>query len=1044
MLIFNSNGKFSFSRKYPPMKYLFLRFIFVLVLASCGGRAFAQQKTVSGRVTDAQSGAAVPGVSVVIKGTTNGTQTDSDGRYQIKTGEGRTVLQFSFIGLEPQELSVGNRSVVNLQMSESATELTQVVITGYNSTQKKDIIGSVAVVNNSKFKEIPVVGIDQALQGQAAGVQVTQSSGTPGGGIKVNIRGNTSISASNKPLYVVDGIPVFDGALTNGYGGQTDNALSFINPNDIESIQVLKDASAKAIYGSRAANGVVVISTKRGKGNNRTVITADVQRGVTQVVKKIDLLNASELLDLQIEAVKNAITANPNLKKTIGGPEQLGLVKGVTDATNTRWLDEVLRQGVYQQYQISATGGSDRTTFYMSGNMRDEEGVQLNNRFTRYGGTLNLEHKANNKLKFGTNITLGGTRNNRVVSDNTVAGVYGPSLRSLPYNTPANEKGKLYGYNDVNYPGFPNGNPVGEALLNRQLVLGLKMLGGIFVEYEMAKNLKFRTKGSIDYNAAQEDIYNPVGTFLGSIPGLGGSGYGEYSTSSVSTWLSSSTLTYNHQIGDKHHFSELLGVEALQTNIRSSFVNGRLFPSADFTYIGSAGVTDDGSSSLSQNGLLSAFGEIKYDYAEKYLVALTARADGSSRFGPNRKYGFFPSLSAAWRISEENFMKRFSFVQDIKLRASVGYTGNERIGNFQFLNVWSSTTYNGLSGLGPNRVGSPGLQWERTREMNVGLDASFWNGRVSIVFDAYSNLTDNLLFAQPVPFTTGFGTVQGNIGAITNKGLEFTLSTVNIDRAVRWSTDINISQNINKITQLASEQPIQRGFQSDGVGSTNVVKQGEPLGTFWGFKFLGVDAATGDAIYDDFNKDGIISASDAQPIGNAQPKLIGGITNRISWKGFDVSGFFQFSYGNKVLNFANEFLLNPGTDLRSNQVRAALRRWQKPGDITDVPRYEYQNNKNSFHSSRYIEDGSYLRLKNVTIGYNIPKKWAAKIKMNTVRVFLSGTNLWTLTRYTGGDPEISTFNESRGRFDDTTIAQGVDFFTLPQVKTLMGGLTVSF
>ncbi|WP_234733042.1 SusC/RagA family TonB-linked outer membrane protein [Tellurirhabdus bombi] len=994
------------------------------------GWAFAQNRRVTGRVTSDTDGTSLPGVNVVVKGTTNGVSTDADGNYSITLPDDKTILTYSSIGLIPQEITVGTRSVVNVRMKESVSELAQVVVTGYNSTQKKDITGSIAIVTSDKFKDIPVTGFDQALQGQAAGVQVSQSSGTPGGGVTVRIRGNTSISASNRPLFIVDGIPVEDGFLSQrDFGGQNDNAFSLLNPNDIEAIQVLKDASAKAIYGSRAANGVVLITTKKGKANQKTTFTADVQRGITEVVRKPDLLNASELLELQREAVINAGQ----------DPDQLGLIRGVTDGVNTNWVDEVLRQGVYQQYQLSASGGNERTNFYISGNYRDEEGVQLNNRFTRMSGKVRFDHKATSALTFGTDLTLSRTLNKRIKGDNFLDGVYSGAVKSLPYYAPYNEQGKLYGPGDPNYAGFPNFNPVAQALLPRFDVYTVKMLGGIYGEYELLQNLRFRSKFSIDYNQVTEDQFESSATAIGGyLSNVGGRGYGVFSSGTYSTFINTNTLTYNFNLAEKHRFNALLGFEVLQRQERSSNVIGRLFPSDDFTYITSAGIVDNGSSSVVKSGLLSGFGEIRYDYDDRYLVTFTGRYDGSSRFGRDRQFGFFPSVSLGWRLSQEEFLKDASVLNDLKLRASFGYTGNERIGDYQFLGTWSSVTYSGATGLGPAALANPTLQWERTREANVGVDASFFNGRLNLTVDAYDNLTDRLLFAEPIPLTTGFGSLQGNIGKVSNRGLELTLSTVNFDKnGFRWSTDLNISHNRNKVIELASDEPLFRGYTADGVSNTNVVLPGQPLGTFWGLKFLGVDPATGDAIYDDKNGDGRISPDDGQVIGNAQPKLFGGLTNRFSWKGFDLSVFFQSSYGNKILNFSNTTSLNTGADLQNNQSRKALERWQNPGDMTSVPRYVYQNSYNNYHSSRFIEDGSYLRLKNVSIGYAIPKKYLQRLRIvSTARIFASGTNLWTLTRYSGPDPEVSTL-------DGSTTAQGIDFFTVPQYKMMTVGVTLN-
>ncbi|AUD05502.1 SusC/RagA family TonB-linked outer membrane protein [Spirosoma pollinicola] len=1001
------------------------------LLVMLPGYLLAQGQRITGRVTSTQDGLPIPGVNIVVKGTTNGVSTDANGNYSITVPGSSAILLLTSIGLVSQEVAIGNRSVVNVQMKEAVNELTQVVVTGYNTTQRKDITGSIASISPDKFKDIPVASFDQALQGQAAGVQVTQSSGTPGGGLTVRIRGNTSITASNKPLFIVDGVPVEDGG-TDGlssrdFGGQTDNAFALFNPNDIESIQVLKDASAKAIYGSRAANGVVLITTKRGKAQ-KTTFTADVQRGITDVVRRPNLLNSTELLELQREAVTNAGL----------DPDKLGLIKGVTDGQNTDWIDAVLRKGVYQQYQLSTQGGNDRTQFYLSGSYRDEQGVQLNNQFTRLTGQMKLDHKATDKLSFGTNITLSRALNKRVKGDNFLDGVYSGAIKSLPYYSPYNEQGRLYGPADTEYAGFPNFNPVAQALLPRFNAYTVKILAGLYAEYEILQNLRFRSKVNIDYNNVTEDQFEPSTTAIGGfLPSVGGQGYGVFINQSYSTFVNTNTLTYNFQLAEKHQFNVLAGFEALQRTQRSGNVQGRLFPSDDFTYISSAGVVDQGGSSVVNSGLLSTFGEARYSYEEKYLATITARYDGSSRFGQSRRFGVFPSASLAWRISSEKFMEQFRFLSDLKLRASYGFTGNERIGDFQFLGTWASATYSGSTGVAPQALANANLQWERTRESNIGLDASFFNGRLNIILDAYDNLTDKLLFAQPIPQTTGFSTVQGNIGKVSNKGIELTISTVNVNKAVRWSTDLNLSHNSNKVVELASTEPVFRGYQGNGVFRTNVVLPGQPLGTFWGLKFLGVDPATGDAIYDDKNGDGRITPADGQVIGNAQPKLYGGLTNKVSWKGIDLSTLLQFSYGNSILNFSNQTLLNSGADIQNNQVRQALKRWRKEGDITSVPRYVYQNTYNNYTSSRFVEDGSYLRLKNVSLGYNFPKKWINKYKVANARLYVSATNILTWTRYSGADPEVSTL-------DGSTTSQGIDFFTFPQVKTVVVGATLSF
>jgi len=993
----------------------------------------AQGRTVSGRITQSGDNAPLPGVNVVVKGTTTGVISDADGNYSIAAEPGVT-LQFSFIGYSTREVVVGDQATLNVQLESQVTELNQVVVTGYNTQQRRDVIGSIASVSAEKFKDIPVVGIDQALQGQAAGVQVTQSSGTPGGGITVRVRGSTSISASNRPLFIVDGVPVEDGQLAiRSFGGQNDNALALLNPRDIESIEVLKDANAKAVYGSRGANGVVLVTTKRGK-SGRTALSANVERGVIDPVGRLDLLNATELLELQREAVTNAG----------GDPNKQGLIPGVTDAVNTDWLDAVLRRGIYQQYQLSAAGGNERTKFYLSGNFRDEEGVQLNNRFLRVSGTANIDHQASAKLSFGNNLTISRSRNDRVKGDNFLDGVYSGAVKSLPYYAPYNEQGELIGPNTPGYAAFPNFNPVAQALLPRFQTFATKILGGFYATYQITPGLRLRSQVSADYNEVDEDQFEPSATAIGGyLPSVGGRGLGVYSTGLYTTIINTNTLSFSRTIREKNVFSGVVGTEVLQGSVRSSSVQGRLFPSDDFTYITSAGIVDGGSSVIVRNGLFSVFGDLNYSRDDKYLARITARYDGSSRFGAGRRFGLFPSVSVGWRLSSEPFMERFNtFLDDLKLRASFGYSGNERIGNYRFLGTFTAATYNGASGTGPLRLGNPELQWESTRETNVGVDASFWNGRLSITADAYQNYTSKLLYNLPIPQTTGFASQQGNIGNVLNRGAELTVNTVNLDRAVKWTTSVNFSRNVNEVVALAGEDDREEaGYSAGGGGSTHVILVGQPIGTFYGFRFLGVDPGTGDAIYSDETGDGQINEDDFVPIGNAQPDLIGGITNKLSWKGFDLSGFFQFSYGNEMLNYSNTALLNAGEDLTSNQSREALKRWRKPGDITSVPRYVSGNTYNNQQSSRFVEDGSYLRLKNLTVGYNLPTTLASRFKVSNVRVYASATNLWTLTPYSGPDPEVSTDPESTNN-DSGTTAQGMDFFTLPQVRTIIVGLSV--
>jgi TonB-dependent starch-binding outer membrane protein SusC len=1000
-----------------------MRNLYLIVFIGIFSFTTAQSQELTGRIISPTDPDGLPGVNVAIKGTTEGTISDINGGFAISVEPGATLV-FSFIGYKTQELLYTGQKSVVITMEESASELDEVVVVGYSSIIKRNITGAVSTINADNLKSISVNSLDQALQGQIAGVQVTQSSGTPGGGVSIRIRGATSISASNRPLVIIDGIPVETGGLgARDFGGQSDNALSLLNPNDIETYTVLSDASAKALYGSRASNGVIVITTKRGK-NSQTKISFDVQRGIIDPVKTLDLLNASQLLELQREAVTNAGE----------NPDGFGLIKGVTDAVNTNWQDEVLRTGIMQQYQLSATGGDENTTFYMSGNFREEEGVQLNNKFQRYGFTLNLDQRLTSKLSASTSISLSRSLNMRVKGDNFLDGVYSGAVKSLPYNVPYDEDGFLVGPASALYAGFPNFNPVAQALLPRFNTVTAKALANLNLTYLINSKLRLKAQTSLDYNDVKEDQYESSQTAIGGfLPSVGGQGYGVFSANTYTNVDSYLTLTYDTEFASKHKLNAVLGSELYQSFASGGNAQGRLFASDDFTYIQSAGIVDNGSSYKEPaHSILSFFAESRYDFDDRILVTASLRTDGSSNFGKNNRFGYFPALSAAWRISQESFFKS-TLIDDLKIRGSVGLTGNERIGAFNFLGQWGTSTYSGSSGVVPLNVPNPNIKWETTQELNLGVDLSIWSGRLQTIFNVYYNKTKDLLLTRPYPLTTGFGGIADNIGEMENKGIELTLTSVNIDKEVKWTTTLNASRNMNKVLFLADSIPLYRGYSGEGVDATNIIKEGEPLGSFWGLNYLGVNPANGDAIYEDRNKDGAITNADAMVIGNAQPKLIGGITNRVSYKRFDLSVFFNFSLGNKVLNFSKASFVNMGGDIQTNQSVDALRRWQKPGDVTDIPRYELNSTKNNLHSNRLLEDASYLRLKNVSFGYNLPSNIVNKAMFEQVRVSVSATNLWTLTKYTGSDPEVSTL-------DGSTAAQGIDFFTLPQVRTITIGI----
>ncbi|MEI9919880.1 MAG: TonB-dependent receptor [Bacteroidota bacterium] len=985
----------------------------------------AQTSQLSGRVLNAGDNTGLPGVNVVVKGTPNGTITDADGRFTLEV-QAPTLLSFSFIGYKTQEIIYNGQTNLEVLLEEEPKELSEVVVVGYKSMEARNVTGAIATVKGTAFKDLSISSADQALQGQAAGVQVTNSSGTPGGGVSVRIRGATSISASNRPLYIIDGVPVETGALTGrDFGGQSDNALSLINPGDIETMVPLKDAAAKALYGSRASNGVVVVTTKKGKAGQSRV-TFDVQRGIVDPVHKIDLLNSTELLTLQREAVKNAGQ----------DPDALGLIPGVTDAVNTNWQDAVLRRAIMEQYQASASGGDDRTTYYISGNYRNEQGIQLNNKFQRYGITMNFDHKVTQRFKLSTQVILSRSLNKRVKGDNFLDGVYSGALQSLPYYTPYDENGHLIGPGSPLYAAFPNFNPVGQALIPRFNTITMKTQGFLKGEYTISEHFSAVGQVSLDYDNVTEDQYENSQTAIGGWDqSVGGQGLGVFNSTSNINVISSGRVLYNQDFG-KHHVNAIAGSELLQNFSLSGGVSGRLFPSDDFKYLNSAGLIDQGGSMRDPaHTILSFIGSADWDYDDRFLASVSMRADGSSNFGANHKFGYFPAASAGWRISNEKFFKS-KVVNDLKVRGSFGLTGNERIAPFTYLGTWGATTYSGSSGFAPSSLNNPDIKWETTRETNLGVDISLFESRIQASVDVYDKFTSDLLLAKPYASTTGFSSITSNIGTMQNRGIELSVTTVNLDGELKWRTSFNISKNMNKVLSLVDSVPLYSGYIQDGVSATNIIKQGQPMGSFWGLNFLGVNPATGNAMYEDLNKDGVINNSDGVVIGNAQPKFFGGITNTLAYKGFDISILFNFSYGNSILNLTKSNLVNNGKTILYNQMREALDRWQKPGDITNVPKYELNNTFNSYQSNRFLEDGSYLRLKNVSFGYNIPPALINRFKVSKIRVYVTGTNLWTWTKYDGSDPEVSTL-------DGSTAAQGIDLNTLPQVRTIAGGLTIT-
>jgi TonB-linked SusC/RagA family outer membrane protein len=964
-------------------------YILLLVFTMLIGMLKAQDIPISGKVTSATDKLPIPGVTILIKGTSKGTVTDINGSYSLE-GPSSGILIFSFVGMQKQEVPVNGRRQISLEMVEEKIDLGEVVVMGYNTASRKLISGSFGLVNEEEIKAIPIRTLDGVLQGKAAGVTITQNSGTPGGQNSIKIRGGSSINASNQPLVIIDGVPVLTSSFGQiGYSGQEIGALSDINPNDIEQVTILKDASATAIYGARASNGVILITTKKGN-LQKTSINLNTSFGWQTMPQEriLDLMNAAQWNEYK-------------------GTNVQGI--------DTDWMSEILQVAPTSNTELSVSSGNEKTRLFISGSYYNQEGTVKGTDYDRYSGRLNVDHQLYKGLIIGGGISMSYSQNDRVEGDQTLFGPL-PNALSIPAIYPVyNQDGT---YNEQG----PYANPVAIYKEAVNVAYTNRSSGNIFLEYRFLDGFTFTTKWGADIYNLREHGYDPITTRQGAkYNGLGIEG-----TSYVSNLVSNNVLQYITTIGEKHNMEALAGYSFEKYARRNTYIEAIDFPNENLQYITSAGTIRVASAEALDRGLNSFFGQFKYNYLYKYIVTLTARADGSSKFGENNQYGYFPSASIGWRVAEESFMKQFTWINELKIRASIGLTGNDGIPDFASLGLYGGGfNYGGNSGIAPTQLPNPNLKWETTAQTGFGLDLAVFDSRISLNADVYFNKTKDLLLNRPLPPSTGFTSIYANIGNLENKGIELVLNTENIRGTFTWNTSFNFAANRNKITKLYNGQPI-----ADMGRGSNWVMEGEPIGIFMGYNCLGVDPTTGDLVYEDINKDGAITADDLTKTGDPNPDFTMGLTNTFGFKGFDLSIFLQAVSGNDVFN-GTRIYLESGTG-EDNQTTTMLRRWMKPGDITDVPRAG-----DGAISSRFIENGSFLRIKNISLGYNFPKTVLKRTGIKTARVFVSGQNLYTFTSYSGMDPEVNYYGNDN-------IIQGTDFFTYPQSRTIMVGLNVGF
>ena len=1028
---------------------------------------------VTGKVVDAMG--EVPGVSVAVKGTTNGTTTDLDGKFTLTNVKPTDILQFSFIGYKTQEIKVGNQKTFNITLAEDAQALDEVVVVGYQEVRKKDLTGSVSKVNMGDLLKTPASSFDQTLGGRIAGVNVSSGEGTPGSTMNIVIRGNNSLTQDNSPLYIIDGFPVEDPAVA-----------SSINPNDIESTDILKDASATAIYGARGANGVVIITTKQGK-IGKPQISYDGSFGVSTVSKKLDMMDAYDFVKLQSE-IDPTKTADNYFKLYDGHQWTLDDYRNIAQ---NNYQNEIFRAAWQQSHNVRLAGGSEGVRYNASLSYYDQDGILLESNYKRMQARMNTTVK---RGKLTMNLNTNYSRSIKTGSSPSESSYSG--MNNLFYS--------VWGYRPVNYP-----NRSLDDLLNNIMdddldssndyrfnpILDLKnayrkyytnnlQING-YVEYEFIKGLKLKVSGGYTYDNRQSDTFNGSKTRYG----------GPTSTDKVNaeimrqqrlTWLNENILTYQTNFNNKHFLNTMLGMTMQNSDYEYYSFRTKQIPNESLGMAGMSQGTFDKSSSLKSSwSMLSYLARADYNYMSKYYATASFRADGSSKFSKRNRYGYFPSGSLAWRFSEEKFVEQYKkWFSSGKLRLSWGLTGNNRIGEYDRYalldmlkahvtdssipnTVYPFDNNTGSVGVAPISLPNEDLKWETTEQWNLGLDLGFFDERIGFTVDLYRKTTRDLLLDAQLPYSSGYASSVKNIGKVRNDGIELTLNTVNIqNKGFKWTTNFNISFNKNKVLELAENQvrilstaKFDQNFNSQ---PNYIAKVGYPMGMIYGYLYEGTykyedfdksgstytlkgniphyasesNTQPGMPKYADLNGDGVIDTKDRTMIGRGLPIHTGGFTNNFEYKGFDLSVFFQWSYGNDILN-ANRLFFDSGFQKKKdlNQYASYADRWTPENPNSDIPAAT-NSSSNVVISSRVVEDGSFLRLKTVTLGYTLPKNILNRYKIDNARVYVAAQNLWTLTNYSGYDPEVS--------IREGALTPGLDFSSYPRAFSISFGINLGF
>lgn len=983
------------------MKKLLQSFFVLLLLATT---AFAQERTVTGTVTSKEDGKPLPGVTVRVKGGQGVAQTETNGKYVIKVASGATGLDFSYLGYVTISRSLaGASNTIDVVLEQSAADLSEVVVTGYSVQQKREVGGAITKISGEQFENQPMATFQKALQGRASGVQVAASNGIPGGAINIQIRGLGSFTGGTSPLYIVDGVQL-SASTFSGYT-QT-NTLSGLNPNDIASLEVLKDAASTSIYGAQGANGVVIITTKKGKAGN-TKFGFNYYTGLVEQMRVYNTLNTQEYYQMRTEAVQNA---NPRASATAVRNSVLGEMAlpitstdaDIAAAPTYNWQDEVFKTGKINNYEVNATGGNEKTTFYASGSYNTTDATLTKVDFRRAAFKINVDHKATDRLSFNTNLNVSNMRQNTppLATDGSSLGnpafaapLYVPSLPI--YNASG-------GYNPT-IPGILNQNVLLVTDYNSGEQRTNQLIGSVSATYKILPELSFRSFASVEFASISGSSYRDPRTPDGATY----NGLGQVFNDTRSNVQTTQTLNYAKKFG-RHKIDGFAGFEYRVDQSNQMSGSGTGYPSYLFRNISAAATPYGVDQTYSGYKMLSYFGKAQYNFDDKYILGASVRYSGSSRFGSDNLFGVFPGVTFAWNMDREAFLANSTWISSLKFRAGYGQVGSDRIGNFDSRSLYSANgLYLGLTGIAPRGLANPSLQWEKTTGLDLGFDYGFFKNRVFGTIGVFHENKDDLLLAQPLSSTSGYTSITTNVGALSRKGIEFELSTKNFDNpnGFNWTTSFNFTYTTNKIKSLYD------GLQQ--LPADVSMRVGSAYGSVFTYKYAGVNPATGRPLIWDANNNLAYTAvaADRRFIGTTFAPYFGGLNNSFSYKGLDFEFLFQYQYGQILQDSQETFMREMGNRGFNGYREVYERRWTTPGQVTDIARsysgaQEPQGISRLVGSSLY-QKTDYIRLRTVQLGYNFPKSFLAKAKISSLRLYAQGTNLLTITNFEGYDPEFS-------------------------------------